>query len=84
MFWRLRKNSHLKPPISYLMLKTSVRASLYLFVYINKNGPYSVVPLMQIMEPPWKAYNVLRKMEYPYEVIMPFFTPSMVMISKQE
>ncbi|KAG7024827.1 hypothetical protein SDJN02_13646 [Cucurbita argyrosperma subsp. argyrosperma] len=28
-----------------------------------------------IMEPPWKAYNVLRKMEYPYEVSMPSFTP---------
>ena len=24
--------------------------------------------VLQIMEPPWKAYNVLRKMDYPYEV----------------
>ncbi|TQE04926.1 hypothetical protein C1H46_009397 [Malus baccata] len=24
-----------------------------------------------IMEPPWKAYNVLRKMDYPYEAIFP-------------
>lgn len=23
---------------------------------------------IQIMEPPWTAYNVLKKMEYPYEV----------------
>ncbi|RWW51935.1 hypothetical protein BHE74_00041678, partial [Ensete ventricosum] len=26
-------------------------------------GPYRA-----IMEPPWKAYNVMRKMDYPYEV----------------
>lgn len=25
------------------------------------------VIILQIMEPPWKAYNVLRKMDYPYE-----------------
>lgn len=23
---------------------------------------------VQIMEPPWQAYNVLEKMDYPYEV----------------
>ncbi|KAE8733619.1 putative catalytic [Hibiscus syriacus] len=29
-----------------------------------------------IMEPPWKAYNILRKMEYPYEAIHSMKDPS--------
>ncbi|KAG8364921.1 hypothetical protein BUALT_Bualt18G0049000 [Buddleja alternifolia] len=29
-----------------------------------------IIPFPQIMEPPWKAYNILRKMDYPYEHIV--------------
>jgi len=28
----------------------------------------SILFFGQIMEPPWQAYNVLKKMDYPYEV----------------
>lgn len=38
------------------------------FYLIGPISLFSFFLFLQIMEPPWIAYNIMRKMDYPYEV----------------
>lgn len=48
--------------VDHLCVRASVRACLH-----NNDCIFLPLLILQIMEPPWKAYNVFNKMEYPYE-----------------